>query len=137
VKTFLANADDDKPISTDGIFVAVEYEATRGTKDPGNNDVTLTADGGSVYSPVAENASSGIFFPQPGFTESGSFLFEVNTSDVKGLTLKLHTTQFFTGVPVRDLAVDLAIPSDEIAKQLEDSAADQYVQPQRLIRVAS
>jgi hypothetical protein len=64
-------------------------------------------------------------------------VFELNTSDVKGLTLKLHTTQFFTGVPVRDLAVDLAIPSDEIAKQLEDSAADQYVQPQRLIRVAS
>jgi hypothetical protein len=86
---------------------------------------------------VAQNSSTGIYFPQPGFVQSDALVFELNTSDVKGLTLKLHTIEFFTGFPVRDLTVDLAIPSDEIAKQLEDGAADQYVQPERLIRVAS
>lgn len=136
-KDYLAEEDDDKPVTTDGIFVAIEYAAARGTKDPGVNSITLTTDGGTIYAPVAQNSSSGIYFPQPGFVESGALVFELNTSDVKGLTLKLHTTQFFTGVPVRDLAVDLAVPSDEIAKQLEAAAADQYVQPERLTRVAS
>jgi hypothetical protein len=137
VKTFLENEDDDKPIQTDGIFVAVEYDAARGTDDPGSNNATLAADGGTVYEPVAQGASSGVTFPQPGFVESGAFVFEVNTSDVKGLTLKIRTTQFFTGVPVRDIAVDLAIPSEAIAKQLVDKAADQYVLPDRTSRVAS
>ncbi|WP_112245010.1 hypothetical protein [Kribbella monticola] len=136
-KTFLADENDDKPIETDGIFVAVEYEAYRGTKDPGSNDVTLTADDGNIYESVAENASSGITFPQPGFTESGAFVFEVNTNDLKGLTFKLRTSQFFTGVPARDIAVDLAVPSDEVAKQLVDKAADQYVMPERSTRVDS
>jgi hypothetical protein len=136
-KHFLEHADDDKPVDTDGVFVAVEYDAVRGTDDPGSNDVTLTADGGTVYDPVAANASSGVFFPQPGFAESGSFLFEVNPADLKGLTLKLHTTQFFTGVPARDIAVDLAIPSEDIAKHLIEQAADEYVLPDRKTRVAS
>jgi hypothetical protein len=136
-KTFLADENDDKPIETDGIFVAVEYEAYRGTKDPGSNDVTLTTDGGSVYESVAEDASSGITFPQPGFTESGAFLFEVNTNDLKGLTFKLRTVQFFSGVPARDIAIDLAIPSEDVAKQLVDKAADQYVLPDRSTRVDS
>jgi hypothetical protein len=136
-KDYLAEEDDDKPVTTDGIFVAIEYAAARGTEDPGVNSITLTTDGGTIYQSVAQNSSSGIYFPQPGFVESGALVFELNTSDVKGLTLKLHTTQFFTGVPVRDLAVDLAVPSDEIAKQLEAGAADQYVQPERLTRIAS
>jgi hypothetical protein len=136
-KDYLAEKDDEKPVTTDGIFVAIEYAAARGTEDPGSNSITLTTDGGTIYEPVAQNSSTGIYFPQPGFVQSDALVFELNTSDVKGLTLKLHTTQFFTGVPVRDLDVDLAVPSDEIAKQLEDGAADQYVQPERLVRVAS
>ncbi|WP_246485814.1 hypothetical protein [Kribbella qitaiheensis] len=137
VKTFLEHEDDDKPVQTDGVFVAIEYDAVRGTDDPGSNDVTLTAAGGTVYEPVAQGASSAIYFPQPGFAESGALLFEVNTSDVKGLTMKLRTIEFFTGVPVRDIAVDLAIPSDAVAKQLTEKAADQYVLPKRSTRVAS
>lgn len=137
VKTFLEHEDDDKPIQTDGVFVAIEYDAVRGTGDPGSNNVTVTADGGTVYEPVAQSASSGVNFPQPGFAESGAFLFELNTSDIKGLTLKLHTVQLFNGVPARDISVDLAVPSDAIAKQLVEKAADQYVLPHRTSRVAS
>jgi hypothetical protein len=137
-KTILEDADsDDKPAQTDGIFVAVEYDAARGTDDPGSNNATLTADGGSIYEPVAQNSSSGIYFPQPGFTESGALVFEVNNSDLKGLTLKLHTVLFFTGVPARDIEVDLAIPSEDIGKQLVQRAADQYVMPERTTRVSS
>jgi hypothetical protein len=137
-KTFLESEDsDDKPAQTDGIFVAVEYDAVRGTDDPGSNNVTLTADGGTVYDPVAQGASTGVTFPQPGFAESGAFVFEVNPLDLKGLTLKLHTVLFFTGVPARDIAVDLAIPSEDVAKQLTERAADQYVLPERKSRVAS
>jgi hypothetical protein len=136
-KTFLADEDDEKPIQTDGIFVAIEYDAYRGTDDPGSNAITLTADDGSTYETVAENTTSGITFPQPGFTESGALLFEVNTADLKGLTLKLRTVQFFTGVPARDIAIDLAVPSEDVAKQLVDKAADQYVLPDRSTRVDS
>ena len=136
-KTFLEHEDDDKPVSTDGIFVAVEFDAARGTKDPGSNDATLTADGGTVYAPVAQSTSDDVRFPEPGFAETGSFVFEVNPSDLKGLTLKIHTVQFFTGVPAQDIAVDLAIPSDDIAKQLTEKAADQYVLPESVTRVAS
>ena len=137
-KTFLEHEDDDDPpIATDGIFVAVEFDAARGRKDPGDNDATLTADGGTVYEPVAQNISDGIRFPEPGFIDTGALLFEVNTFDLKGLTLKIHTVQFFTGVPAQDIAVDLAIPSDDIAKQLTEKAAEQYVLPETVTRVSS
>jgi hypothetical protein len=136
-KKFLEHEDDDETIETDGVFVAVEYDAARGRVDPGSNDASLTTDGDSVYVPVSQVTSDGITFPEPGFAESGAWIFEVNPSDLKGLTLKIHTVQFFTGVPARDMAVDLAIPSEDIAKQLVDQAADQYVLPDKVTRVAS
>jgi hypothetical protein len=136
-KKFLEHEGDDDIIETDGIFVAIEYDAARGRVDPGSNDATLTADGGSVYTPVSQAVSDGVTFPEPGFADSGAWVFEVNPSDLKGLTLKIHTVQFFTGVPARDMAIDLAVPSDDIAKQLVEKAADQYVVPDKVTRVAS
>jgi hypothetical protein len=135
-KSFLASETAEKAVQTDGIFVAVEYDAVRGTADPGGNSVTLTADGGSVYEPVSEGSGgSGIPFPAPGFAETGVLLFEVNPADIKGLTMKVEETMLFT-VLGRDLAVDLGVPSEEIAQQLMDQGTDEYLLPKSSTRVA-
>ena len=134
-KSFLASESDERAVRSDGIFVAVEYDAVRGPKDPGNNEVTLTADGGTVYDPVAEGISSGIMFPEPGFAKTGAFLFEVNPADLKGLTLKLETTMLFS-VLVQDLAIDLGVPSEAVAQRLMDQATDEYLLPKDKERVA-
>jgi hypothetical protein len=137
-KTFLAHADDsaEKAVTTEGVFVAVEYDASRGPADPGSNAVTLTADGGTEYDPVTEGIDTGIMFPANGFAQSGSFVFEVNPGDLVGLTFHVTTTQFWT-VLAQDLAFDLAIPSEEIAQRVVDGAGKEYVMPKSVVRVAS
>jgi hypothetical protein len=137
-KTFLAHADDseEKAVVTEGVFVAVEYDASRGPADPGSNEVTLTADGGTEYRPVTEGINTGIMFPANGFAQSGSFVFEVNPGDLVGLTFHVITTQFWT-VLAQDLAFDLAIPSDEIAQRLVGDASKEYLMPKSVTRVAS
>jgi hypothetical protein len=135
VKSFQANESDDKMVQTKGIFVAIEYDAVRGGKDPGTNSVTLRADGGSVYEPVSEVIGDSVSFPQPGFAQTGAFVFEVNPADVAGLTFYLKTTQFFNSL-AQDLSIDLAIPSEEIAQRSIDGAADEYVMPDETTRVA-
>lgn len=127
---------DEKAVQSDGIFIAVEYDAERGPEDPGGNEVTLTAAGGTEYHPVSEGIMTGITFPEPGFAQSGSFVFEVNPSDLEGLTFKVTTTQFWT-VLAQDLAIDLAIPSEGVADQLVDDAAPEYVMPKSIVRVGS
>lgn len=136
-KTFLAHADDsaEKAVTTDGVFVAVEYDASRGPAEPDSNDVTLTADGGTEYRPVAEGIFTGIMFPANGFAQSGSFVFEVNPGDLVGLTFHITTTQFWT-VLAQDLAFDLAIPSGEIAQRQVDGASKEYLMPKSVTRVA-
>lgn len=135
VKSFQAHESDDKMVQTKGIFVAIEYDAVRGPKDPGANSVTLKADGGSVYEPVSEGIGDSISFPQPGFAQSGALVFEVNPADVAGLTFYLKRTQFFNSL-AQDLAIDLAVPSKEIAQRSIDGAADEYVMPDETTRVA-
>lgn len=137
-KTYLANPDnsDENAVTTDGVFVAVEYDASRGPAEPGTNEVTLTADGGTEYSPVAEGISTGITFPANGFAQTGSFVFEVNPGDMVGLTFHVTTSQFWT-VLAQDLAFDLAIPSEEIAQRLVDGAGKEYLMPKSVTRVAS
>jgi hypothetical protein len=137
-KTFLAHADDsaEKAVTTDGVFVAVEYDASRGPADPGSNAVTLTADGGAEYHPVTEGINTGIMFPANGFAQSGSFVFEVNPGDLVGLTFHVTTTQFWN-VLAQDLAFDLAIPSEEIAQRQVDGAGKEYLMPKSVTRVAS
>jgi hypothetical protein len=137
-KAFLAHADDsaEKAVTTDGVFVAVEYDASRGPADPGSNEVTLTAAGGTEYHPVSEGIFTGIMFPANGFAQSGSFVFEVNPGDLVGLTFHVTTSQFWT-VLAQDLAFDLAIPSEEIAQRLVDGASKEYLMPTSVIRVAS
>jgi hypothetical protein len=137
-KSFLAHADDSpaKAVTTEGVFVAVEYDASRGPADPSSNEVSLTADGGTEYHPVAEGIRTGITFPANGFAQSGSFVFEVNPGDLMGLTFHVTTTQVWT-VLVQDLDFDLAIPSEEIAQRLVDGASKEYLMPKSVTRVAS
>jgi hypothetical protein len=135
-KTYLASESAEKAVLTEGVFVAVEYDASRGPANPGSNAVTLTADGGTVYRPVAEGIDTGIMFPANGFAQSGSFVFEVNPSDLVGLTFHVITTTFWT-VLTQDVAFDLAIPSEEIAQRLVDGASKEYLTPKSVIRVAA
>jgi hypothetical protein len=134
-KSFAEEEDDSPQVDTDGTFVAVEYDAVRGTKDPGNNSVTLTADDGSVYEPVSEIIESGINFTEPGFARSGALVFEVNPGDAVGLTFNVHPTAFFNTLN-QDLAIDLGVPDEEVAKRSIEQAEDQYVIPRSVIRVA-
>jgi len=135
-KTYLASDSAAKAVTTEGVFVAVEYDASRGPADPGSNAVTLTADGGTEYHPVAEGIFTGITFPANGFAQSSSFVFEVNPGDLVGLTFHVTTTQFWT-VLAQDLAFDLAIPSEEIAQRMVDGASKEYLMPKSVTRVAS
>jgi hypothetical protein len=85
---------------------------------------------------VAEGIATGIDFPAAGFAASGAFVFEVNPEDLSGLTMQVSKIQFWT-VLAKDLAIDLAVPSDEIAKQLVSGATKEYVMPAPVLAVAS
>lgn len=128
--------DDDKPIETNGVFVAIEWDTVRGIKKPGNSGVTLQADGGSVYKAIGGLSDSGLDFPEAGFAKTGTIVFEVNPTDLKGLTLQIRPTQFYN-VLNSSVEVDLGIPSEEVAQQLVDGADDQYVVQGAVTRVAS
>lgn len=63
-------------------------------------------------------------------------VFEVNPADVKGLTLRVRTGPFFN-VLTQDVAVDLGVPDDKVAKQLMDAATPEYLLPRGVKRVAA
>jgi hypothetical protein len=128
--------DDDKPIETNGVFVALEWDTVRGIEKPGNFGVTLRADGGGVYQSVGSMTDSSLDFPEPGFARTGAIVFEVNPTDLKGLTLQIRPTQFYN-VLNSAVQVDLGIPSEEVAQQLVDGADAQYVVQSAVTRVAS
>jgi hypothetical protein len=128
--------DDDKPIETNGVFVAVEWDTVRGIKKPGNSGVTLLADGGSVYQAIGGLSDSGLDFPEAGFAKTGTIVFEVNPTDLKGLTLQIRPTQFYN-VLNSSVQVDLGIPSEDVAQQLVDGADAQYVVQSPVVRVAA
>ncbi|WP_410786833.1 hypothetical protein [Kribbella sp. C-35] len=129
-------SDDDKPIETNGVFVAVEWDAVRGVKDPDTLNPTLITDGDSVYEKVSDPSESRIAFPDAGFASTGSVVFEVNPTDLKGLTLRLRPSMFFN-VYNSEIRVDLGVPTEAIAQQMVDGAVDQYVVPDDVTRVAS
>jgi len=127
---------DKKPLETNGIYLAIEWDAVRGAKKPDNINATLLADGGSVYEPVEGLSNSGIDFPDAGFAKTGTVVFELNPADMTGLTLKLHPTMVFNYYN-SDIEVDLGIPTDAIAQQMVDTAAPQYIVEKSVTRVAS
>jgi len=130
--------DDDKPLDTNGVYVAVEWDTVRGPKKPDLVDATLLADSGSVYQSVSANdvANSNLDFPDAGFARTGAIVFEVNPADVDNLTLRLRPTMLFN-VYNSEIRVDLGIPTERIAQQLIDNAKPEYVVPRSVTRVAS
>jgi hypothetical protein len=129
-------SDDDKPFETNGVYVALEWDSVRGVKKPDNIGASLRADGGTVYEP-AEISDSGIDFPNAGFAKTGAVIFEVNPTDLKGLTLNLRPSGMLFNVLNSSIEVDLGVPSDDIAQQLVDGAEEQYVLQESVVRVAS
>jgi hypothetical protein len=129
-------SDDEKPTDTNGVYIAVEWDSVRGVKDPDSFAPTLTTDGGSVYEEVSDPTDSNIDFPDAGFARSGAVVFEANPADLKGLTLRLKPRMLFN-VYNSEIRVDLGIPTEDIAQQMVDGAADQYVVNSSVTRVAS
>ncbi|MGW5191536.1 hypothetical protein ACWEOO_19960 [Kribbella sp. NPDC004138] len=127
---------DDKPIDTNGIFVAVEWDAVRGVKDPDTFTPTLITDGDSVYEKVSDPNESDMSFPDAGFASTGAIVFEVNPTDLKGLTLRLKPSMLWN-VYNSEVRVDLGVPTEDIAQQMVDHADDQYVVNDSVTRVAS
>ena len=136
-KSYLPSSadDDDKPIETNGVYVALEWDTVRGTQNPTILNATLEADGGTVYTPAGETTGNGVEFADAGFGETGAVVFEVNPVDLKGLTLKLRPSQFYN-VLAHAIDVDLGIPSEAVAQQFVEGATDQYVIPRPVQRVA-
>ncbi len=129
-------SDDDKPLETNGVYVAVEWDAVRGPNKPDVVNATLLGDGGSVYLPIEGITSSNLDFPEAGFARTGAIVFEANPADLKNLTLRLKPSMFFN-VYNSEIQVDLGIPTEEIAQKMVDAAAPQYVVPAAVTRVAS
>jgi hypothetical protein len=130
------SGNDDKPFETNGVYVALEWDTVRGIEKPENIGATLVADGGTVYKSIGGLNDSGIDLPDAGFAKTGAIVFEVNPTDLKGLTLQLRPTMFFN-VLNSYVEVDLGIPSEEVAQQLVDGADAQYVVQRSVVRVAS
>ncbi|TDD46860.1 hypothetical protein E1263_35730 [Kribbella antibiotica] len=129
------SSTDEKPIETNGVFVALEWESTAGAGKPDRPDPTLTSDGDAVFTPVGLTYS-GIEFGAAGFTNAGAIVFEVDPAQLEGLTLDVQPSQLWN-VLNRKVSVDLGIPGAASAQMLLDTAVDQYVLPERDVRVAS
>lgn len=135
-RAYLTGDSGEKPVETSGIYVAIEYDTVRGTKDVPSPTVKLITDGDTTYEAIGETWGGDIDFADPGFGTKGAVVFEVNPADLAGLTLQIRTTPFFN-VLSQDVAVDLAIPDEKIAQQLIDRAAPEYLIPHGTKRVAS
>lgn len=129
-------SSDDKPLETNGVYVAVEWDAVRGEKKPDPITATLLADGGSVYEPISQVGDDDPSIPDAGFARTGVTVFEVNPADMKGLTLRLRSLMVFNYYN-SEIRVDLGIPTEEIAQQMVDKAAPRYVAEKSVTRVAS
>jgi len=135
-RAYLTGDRDEKAVTTNGIYVALEYSTVRGTQDPPNPSAELITDDNTIYAPIGETWGGRIDLAEPGFAIDGAVVFEVNPDDVKGLTLRVRSTPFFT-VLTQDVSVDLGVPDDKVARQLMDQATPEYLIPRGVKRVAS
>lgn len=127
---------DEPPITTDGIFVAVEFDATSGADNSLGYEAHLKAESGVIYKPITNLNRTRVGFPAPGFSQSSFLIFEVSPQDAVGLAFYLKTTTFWT-VLVTDYQIDLAIPDQATADDLIAHAEKSYVFPTETTRVAS
>ncbi|MFC0628034.1 hypothetical protein [Kribbella deserti] len=138
VKTLVEeNADDeDPPQATDGIFVAVDWEVVGGSEKMLSHEVTLKGGEGTVYEATDETIGASFTSREPGFAETGTFVFEVNPADTAGLELWVKPTTFWT-VVVNDYRIDLGIPDQQTADELIANAKPEHVLTRPVMRVAS
>jgi hypothetical protein len=141
-KSVLKHESDDlkDALTTDGVFVAVEFDvAGRGRPETIGNLSLVTSDG-ATYAPMDSPGVSTVARPAAGFTESQVSIFEANEADLAGLTLRVAPTMVISYYAI-DYSIDLGIPSDTVAAHLlqEASAATQqvYVMPKSELRVTS
>lgn len=131
-----SDSEDEKPLETNGVYVAVEWDTVRNGKRPDTFYPTLITEGGSAYQDLNGLSNSSLDFPDAGFARTGTVVFEVNPADLKGLTLRLRPSMLFN-VYNTEVQVDLGIPTEEIAQQMVDGADPQYVVERAVTRVAS
>jgi hypothetical protein len=127
-------------LTTEGIFVAVEFEVAGRHQPDTIGDLSLITDGGATYEPFSSPSATSATSPAPGFTESEVAVFEVNPADLAGLTLRVTPVQFITYFTT-NYAIDLGIPSEDVAAGLVDKASkatgQEYVVPRSQLRVTS
>lgn len=129
------DSSTEQPLRTNGIFLAVEYEVA-GRKEAGTiGQPSLTSDSGVTYLP-AKTVTGSMRIPEPGFTQSDAVVFEVNPDDMAGLTMKVRPSVFWT-VTTDDYYFDLGIPNDDVAREMVEKAAKEYVLPDSTTRVTS
>lgn len=117
--------EDDRPVKTNGTFVTVDYEVEGRHQAGTAGDLTLKADGGSVYEPINRAISSSITIPEPGFIESSTAIFEANPEDLAGLTMWVKPMRFLT-VTTEQYAIDLGVKDAATARDMLDKADAVY-----------
>ncbi|WBQ05493.1 hypothetical protein [Kribbella sp. CA-293567] len=136
-RAYLTGDSDEKPVQSSGIYVAVEYDTVRGTAEVPYPTTRLVTADDTVYAPISETWGNNIDFAEPGFGISSSVVFEVDPTNVEGLTLQVRTGPLYN-VLTQDVAVDLGVPDEKVAQQLIDAAAPEYLIPRGGVkRVAS
>lgn len=123
-QTVLKNENDDakEALTTEGLFVAVEFDIAGRHRPKVVGDLSLTTDNGATYTPIGTPGATSVATPEPGFTESQVAVFEVNPSDLAGLTLRVTPVLFVSYFTV-NYAIDLGVPSEEIAAELVSKAS--------------
>ncbi len=138
VRTVLKNDTDElkDALTTDGVFVAVEFDVAGRRLPKTVGRLNLVTNGGSTYEALGSPSTESVATPEPGFTKSEVALFEANPEDLAGLTLRVTPSQTISYYTV-NYAVDLGIPSDQIAGDLLAKASKdrEYVVPDSELRV--
>lgn len=117
--------ENDKPASTNGIFVTVEYDVLGEHKKGSVGDATLKTDEGTEYVPIRQIIRSQVNIPPPGYIESSSLVFEANPDDLADLTLWMKKLRSVT-VTTEDYAVDLGVPDQAVADEMVRNAEESY-----------
>lgn len=128
--------DEDPPQTTDGIFIAIDWEVVGGSKEMLSHDVTLKSDEGTEYEAAGESTGASFTSPEPGFAKTGTSVFEVNPADIVGLEVWVKPISFWT-VAVNDYRIDLGIPNQQTADELIAKAKPEHVMTRPVLRVAS
>jgi hypothetical protein len=139
-RTVVKNESDDlkDALTTEGVFVAVEFDISGRHQPKTVGALKLETDEGSTYEPFSSPSVTSAASPAAGFTESQTALFEANPEDLAGLTLRITPTQLISYYKI-NYAIDLGIPSEDIADDLVAKAStrtgQEYVVPRSQLRV--